>query len=223
MTMCDCNRGIHLIGSPRPRRITRLIVATLLSVSTISLVESAAVQDPLTDIVFRNTAVRSAIAALGESLGKSVAFDRAVPEQRTISFEVRGVLKSDALAQLLQRERLFAIEIGSVLIVAPDSEQAHANYTPQRIEACRIGGHDETRGDIVLPRAPLEKGLTILAQANGRAARVDAAISRDPRAYDLELRAVTTAEALQVFCLVTHVHVRDDGDVLDFSFDTRHR
>jgi hypothetical protein len=63
-------------------------------------------------------------------------------------------------------------------------------------------------------------GLTTLARANGRAARVDAAISRDPRAYDLELRGVTATEALQVPCLVTHLHVRDDGEVLDFTLDT---
>lgn len=47
-------------------------------------------------------------------------------------------------------------------------------------------------------------GLTTLARANGRAPRVDTAISRDPRAYDLELRGVTATEPLQVLCLVTH-------------------
>src|SRR6266850_3653331 len=114
MTMCDYTRGIQLIRRLRPGHMTRLIVVSLLAASTIPLVASTAAQDSPSDVVFHNLSIRSSIAALGASLGKAVAFDMAFPEQRIISFEARNVLKSDALAQLLQRERLFAIEVGSV-------------------------------------------------------------------------------------------------------------
>ena len=201
----------------RPRSRTSLHVVVLLSVSTIVLAAPARAQEPRFDVVFRNMPLRDVIIQLASSPPKSVAFDRAVRERRSISFEARAVSKSDALAEVLRCEHLYAVELGSVLIVAPDTAEARANYTPQRIEECRIDGNNERRGDVVLPKAPLEAGLRALARENGREARFVLAIVRDPREYDLALREVTPEEALQVFCLVTHVGIVDDGEVLIFT------
>ena len=112
----------------------------LLLVSTILIATPAPAQDPVVDVQFHNSDVRIAIASLAEKLEKTVAFDRDVSEKRSISFQARSVTKADALTQLLQQEKLYTIELGPVIIIAPDTDAARANYTPERIEACRIDG-----------------------------------------------------------------------------------
>ena len=209
--------GFKRFGNPRGLRMKRVITAIALWLALTALVAPAPAQDKRSDVIFRDLYLDSAIAMLANSLQKSVAFDREIPTQRKITFEALNVLTSEALAQLLRRERLYLIELGSVLIVAPDSEESRANYTPQRIAVCRIDGDEDPRRDIVLPPAPLQHGLETLAKAMKREATVDAAIAQESRAYGFKLRNVTTAEAMQALCLVAHVAVREEGRVLAFT------
>ena len=151
-----------------------------------------------------------------------MAFDKEVPTQRLITFESHNVLKAEALVRLLRQERLYAIEVGSVLIVAPDSDEARANYTPQRIAECRIDSNENRRRDVVVPAAQLKHMLENLAKGMKRDATVDAAIAQESLATGFELRDVTPAETLQVLCLVAHVAIRDDGSVLVFTANAAH-
>lgn len=194
-----------------------VITAIALLLALTVRVAQAQAQDAPTDVTFHNTSLRSTISLIANSLRKSVVFDKEVSTQRTITFERRNVLKSEALAALLQQERLYTIELGSVLIVAPDSDESSANYTPQRIAASRIGGDEDRRHDIVTPPTRLQQVLEILAKAMNREATVDALIMQESREYSFELRSVTSAEALQVVCLVAHLAVRDEGSVLAFT------
>jgi len=194
-----------------------MITAIALWLALNTIVAPVRAQDTPTDVRFHNLSLHASISLIANSLHKSVAFDREVPMKRLITFEALNVLKSEALARLLRQERLYAIELGSVLIVAPDLEETRANYTPQRITACRIGGDEDRRHDIVVPPSPLQHVLETLATTMKRDATVDAAIMQDSREYGYELRNVTTAEALQVVCLAAHVAVRDEGSALAFT------
>jgi len=210
--------GFKRCVNVRPlRQASPVITAIALSLALNTLVAPVRAQDKPLDVKFRDMFLRASISVIAKSLQKSVAFDREVPTKELISFEALNVLKSEALARLLQQERLYAIELGSVLIVAPDLEEARVNYTPQRIAACRIGGDEDRRHEFVVPPSPLQRALETLAKMMKRDATVDAAIMQDSREYGFELRNVTTAEALQVLCLVAHVAVRDEGSVLAFT------
>jgi len=197
--------------------MTSVITAIALWLALNTLVAPARAQDATLDVKFRDIFLPASISLIANSLQKSVAFDREVPMKRLITFEALNVLKSEALARLLRQERLYAIELGSVLIVAPDLDETRANYTPQRIAACRIGGDEDRRHDIVVPPARLQQAIENLAKTMKRDATVDAAIMQDSREFSYELRNVTTAEALQVVCLAAHVAVRDEGSVLAFT------
>lgn len=209
--------GFKRSGNPHPS--TSVITAIALWLVLIVLGAQAQVQDTPTDVTFVNTSLRASISLIANSLQKSAAFDREIPTQRMITFEALNVLKTEALARLLRRERLYAIELGSVLIVAPDSDETRANYTPQRVAECRISGDEVRQHDIVVPPSPLQHVLETLAKRMKRDATVDAAIMQDSREYGYELRNVTTAEALLVVCLVAHVAVRDEGNVLAFTMN----
>ena len=209
--------GFKRSGYPRPLHITRVVTAIVLWLALTAVVEPARPQDAPTDVTFHNTSLRALISLIANSLQKSVAFDREIPAQRLITFEVLNVLKSEALARLLRQERLYAIELGSVLIVLPDSDEARANYKPERIAASRIGGDDDRRHDIVVPTARLQQAIETLAKAMKREVTIDSAIAQESRGYGLELRNVTSAEALQVLCLVAHLAVREEGSVLAFT------
>lgn len=209
--------GFQRSVNPRPVRMARMITAIALWLALNTIVAPVRAQDTPTDVRFHNLSLHASISLIANSLQKSVAFDREIPTQRMITFEELNVMKTEALARLLRRERLYAIELGSVLIVAPDLDGTRANYTPQRIAACRIGGDEDRRHDIVVPSSPLQHVLETLAKTMKRDATVDAAIMQDSREYGYELRNVTTAEALKVLCLVAHVAVRDEGSVLVFT------
>jgi len=194
-----------------------MITAIALWLALNTIVAPVRAQDTPTDVRFHNLSLHASISLIANSLQKSVAFDREIPTQRMITFEAFNVLKTEALARLLRRERLYAIELGSALIVAPDLDETRANYTPQRIAACRIGGDEGRRHDIVVPPSPLQHVLETLTKTMQRDATVDVAIMQDSREYGYELHNVTTAEALQVVCLIAHVAVRDEGSVLAFT------
>jgi len=214
--------GFKECVSPRPIPMASVITAIALWLALNTLVAPARAQDATLDVKFRDIFLPASISLIANSLQKSVAFDREVPMKRLITFEALNVLKSEALARLLRQERLYAIELGSVLIVAPDLEETRANYTPQRITACRIGGDEDRRHDIVVPPARLQQALENLAKTMKRDATVDAAIMQDSREFGYELRNVTTAEALQVVCLIAHVAVRDEGSVIVFTTNAAH-
>ena len=116
---------VHLSRSPLALVISALVLAPL---------ATAAVRDDRTDVTFEHVSARVAIEQLARSLDKSVVFDIDFHDE-PIDFGASGVAHAQALEQLLEQEGLFSVEVGGVLIVAPDAAYERNNYSPERIAA----------------------------------------------------------------------------------------
>jgi hypothetical protein len=182
---------------------------------------SAKAQEPKTDVMFRRTPIWVVIEELAASMHKSAAYDIGFDRRRLIDFEVSGVTRAQALAQLVNRERLLVVDVAGVLIVAPDTSATRYNYSAARVAACRITSEETHGNDVVYYHTTLSKILRTLSQSLSLEVDLDASITEDKRPYDLTLRNVTRADAIQVVSLAGHLEVREEGARLIFSTDTQ--
>jgi hypothetical protein len=202
------------------KRMTASTLAALALASSAGLAPAAA-QDAKTDVTLHNMNRATIVRALAESLDRSVALDAGFRDATVADFLATDVTGAEALDRFLAREELFSVEVAGVLVVAPDTERLRAYYRPARAAAHRVAGGGSTLTDVIFRRMTLPEILEALSRSLGRRAVFDAALEKGTRRYDLELRNVTRADALQVATLVNHVSVEESGDALVFSAEPR--
>ena len=173
-------------------------------------------QDRTSDVTFHQVAARSAIEQLAQELGKSVVFDLRFSE-RDIDFDAQGVTKGEALYQLLEANKLYSVEVGEVLIVAPDTMDSRRNYSARRIDACRIQSDGNTMTDVIFHNTPVQQIFTLLTKSIGKEAVLELSSDTARRPYTFEIRDTTIPRSIGVLCLVLHLSVQADGEKLVFS------
>lgn len=82
-----------------------------------------------TDVVFRNTRLKTAIDTLADSLGLNIIYDAEFKDRPDFEFEAKNVTQAKALELILQTNKLFYVQADKrTIIIALDNPQSRARY-----------------------------------------------------------------------------------------------
>ena len=174
-------------------------------------------QEEARRIEFNDVPIRTVVTALADASQTSVAFDVDYRGDELISITEDHGVPREVLSQVLEREGLYVVEVGRVILVGKDTNRNRILYAQRRIEACKIRYDDGALVNVDFHRTSVPIMLRSLAEVLSLEAVFEGDLGADKKPYDLTLREVTRAEAIRIVCLMAHVSVREEEHRLIFT------